>query len=285
KVRLYLLGGVYNTTSGSIGMTVGENTSMTFDSGLAYTYVQRYNSYTQEWGPNDVSDTTQEDIAVTTYPAGTTITATVSIPSDTSQTGTSAAKNFQNALFQYAGSSGSSGSSSGGGAAIMGPFTPVTVTSTPTYVADSSATADMSGNSTIKSATVKTSENGTAKIANVESKAKTVKISSKVKVDGVSYTVKTIGEGALDGCANATTVTLPKTVTKIEENALSGAENLKVVKLDVKKSIKVEKGAFGDTDTSKMTIKVSKDMSKKEFNKFKKVLKSAGFEGKVKSIL
>ena len=65
-------------------------------------------------------------------------------------------------------------------------------------------------------------------------------------------------------------------------NTANGAKSLKTIKLDITKSITVEKGAFGKLNTKKMTIKVSSKMSKKELKKFKKILKKAGYKGKVK---
>ena len=78
---------------------------------------------------------------------------------------------------------------------------------------------------------------------------------------------------------------IPKAVTKIESGAFDGGDNLRIIKISTKKSIKVQKGDFGGTDTTKMTIKVSKKMSKKTFNTFKKTLVKAGYLGKVKRTL
>ena len=123
--------------------------------------------------------------------------------------------------------------------------------------------------------------NGTAKIFNIKSEAKEVEIDDTIEVDGVSYKVKTLGEGALKNCKNATEVTLPSSLTKIEKGAFTGAKKVKTIKFDVKKSITVQKGAFKGVNTEKMTIKVSKKMSDKEFAKFQKALDKAGYEGKV----
>ena len=189
-------------------------------------------------------------------------------------------------------SSSDSGSSSGGSsssAAAMAAIAAATGTSTTsaatTPVAAESAKPDMSANSSIDSAKVKTAANGTAKISNIKSEATEVEIDSTVEVDGVSYKVKTIGKGALKNCDNVEIVTIPASVTKIEAGAFTGAENLKTVKINTKSSIKVEKGAFKGVDTTKMTIKVSKKMSDKQFAKLQKNLTKAGYKGKVRRSL
>lgn len=70
-------------------------------------------------------------------------------------------------------------------------------------------------------------------------------------------------------------------MTVLAKNAFAGAKKLNTISMNVKKSITVKKGAFKGLNTKKMTIKVSKKMSAKELKKFKKVLKAAGFDGKV----
>lgn len=83
-----------------------------------------------------------------------------------------------------------------------------------------------------KDATVKTSEgvsvtyalNGTEKIARVkgfaETLEKTITIPSKIKIDGVSYTVTKIGAGAFKD-SSFDTVNLPNTITLIDKEAFS----------------------------------------------------------------
>lgn len=129
---------------------------------------------------------------------------------------------------------------------------------------------------------VDTSEDGTAALAAVKkTDASSVTVKSTVTVDGVEYKVTTVSAKAFANAANAKNITLPSTITKIEKNAFKGAEKLKTLVLPVKKSITVKNGAFTGTDTSKMTIKVSKKMSAAQLKKFKKVLKKAGYKGKV----
>lgn len=130
---------------------------------------------------------------------------------------------------------------------------------------------------------VNTKKNGTAVFAGVKKTSKkSVTVASRVTVNGISYTVTTIGPKAFAKATKATKITLPATVKTISKNAFAGAKKLKTITLKGKKSITVKKGAFKGLKTKKMTIKVNKKMSKKQFNKLKKALKKAGFKGKVK---
>ncbi len=128
---------------------------------------------------------------------------------------------------------------------------------------------------------VTTNSYGQARITSVKKTNKTsVTIASKIEVNGVKYTVQTIGAKAFVNCKKATKVTLPATITKINKSAFTGAKKLKTIVLKNNKVL-VKKGAFKGLKTSKMTIKVKK-MSAKELKAFKKALKKAGFKGKVK---
>lgn len=113
----------------------------------------------------------------------------------------------------------------------------------------------------VESVTVNTAADGTATIAKVDVKKKKVTVPTTVTVDGVEYTVTSIAKGAFKG---------------LKKNA--------VVSINTKKSLKVAKKAFKG-NTKKVTIKVNKKMSNKELKKFKKALKKAGFQGKVKKAL
>lgn len=119
--------------------------------------------------------------------------------------------------------------------------------------------------------TVDTKKDGTAKLSTVKATSKTsVTISSQVTVNGVKYAVTEIDANAFKNCTKATKVTLPATITKVNANAFAGAKKLKTIVLPVTKAITVEKGAFKGLNTKKMTIKVSKKMTKKQLKKFKK---------------
>jgi hypothetical protein len=131
--------------------------------------------------------------------------------------------------------------------------------------------------------TVKTSEAGKAAIQKVEKTESTsIKVESTVTVNGVEYEVTRIAANAFSQNKQAETVTLPSTVKTISKNAFAGLSKLKTIKINVKKNIKVEKGAFGSINTKKVTIKVNKNTSSKELKKIQKTLKAAGFKGKVK---
>lgn len=130
---------------------------------------------------------------------------------------------------------------------------------------------------------VTTKKNGTAAVtAAGKKKATSVKVAAKVNVDGVEYTVTTVGANAFKASAKTVkTVTLPATVTKISKNAFKNCKKLTKITLKVTKSIKVEKGAFKGAKTKNMKIVVSKKMSAKQLKKFKNALKKAGYNGTV----
>ncbi|MBP3702972.1 MAG: leucine-rich repeat protein [Lachnospiraceae bacterium] len=135
----------------------------------------------------------------------------------------------------------------------------------------------------VSNVTVSTTEKGTATLKKIaKTNKKSVVVASKVKVDGVTYTVTIINANAFANCKKATKVTIPATIKTIKKNAFKGAKALKTLTFKGKKAVTVKKGAFAGLNTKKMTIKVSKKMSKKEFTKFKKALKKAGFKGKIK---
>ena len=137
-------------------------------------------------------------------------------------------------------------------------------------------------NKSVSKVTVDIKKDGTAALDSVTSKKKSVSIPSKVTVNGVKYKVTKLNANALKNCKKATKVTIPDSITTINKNAFKGAENLKTIKLNTKKNITVKKGAFKGLDTKKVTIKVNKKISKKNFEKLQKTLKKAGFKGKIK---
>lgn len=133
---------------------------------------------------------------------------------------------------------------------------------------------------------VSTSTEGNARIkglpTSVASK-KSVTVPSKITVDGVSYTVATLGKGALANATKATKITLPSTITAIGNYSFKGATSVKTVVVTSTKAVKVSSKAFKGVNTKKMTIKVTK-MSTKQFKAFKAQLKKAGFKGTVKLV-
>lgn len=133
-------------------------------------------------------------------------------------------------------------------------------------------------------AAVNTTKAGNAILTKVKktTNEKNVKVASKVKVNGVKYTVTVVASNAFKKCTKATKITLPKTIVKINKKAFTGAKKLKTIVLNNKKSITVTTGAFKGLNTKEMKIVVNKNMSAKQLKQFKKVLKRAGFDGKVK---
>lgn len=130
--------------------------------------------------------------------------------------------------------------------------------------------------------TVSTSKKGVASLNAVKkTSAKSVTVSSKVKVGNVTYTVTRIEANAFKNASKATKITLPSTINALSANAFSGAKSLKTIVITSKKTVKVNHDAFKGLDTKKMTIQV-KGMSKSALSSFKKALKRAGFKGTVK---
>ncbi len=132
-------------------------------------------------------------------------------------------------------------------------------------------------------ATVNTSKNGSATLKAVaKTSKKSVSVGSTVTVNGVKYTVKTVDAKAFANCTKATSITLPTTIANIKASAFTGAKKVKTVVLKSTGAVKVNKKAFKGVSTKKMTIKVNKKMSKKNYNALVKALRKAGFKGKIK---
>lgn len=130
----------------------------------------------------------------------------------------------------------------------------------------------------------KTSATGKATVTSVKkTSAKSVTVSSTVKIDGISYKVTRLENKAFANAPKATKVTLPSTITSLGAQAFTGAKSLKTIVIKSTKAVKVNKDAFKGVNTKKMTIKVT-SMSKKELKAFKKQLKKAGFKGTVKLV-
>lgn len=116
----------------------------------------------------------------------------------------------------------------------------------------------------------------------------------------IPATVKSIGKGAFKNCIKLEKVTIPKNVTTIGENAFAGDKKLKRVTIK-SKTLKIDQGAF--SNCSKLTRIIIKSTSissigknafkgiagnaavkvpKKQKKTYTKLLKKAGFKGKVK---
>lgn len=89
----------------------------------------------------------------------------------------------------------------------------------------------------------------------------------------------TIGDSAFKGCSSLTKVTLPKSVKTVGKNAFTNCKKLKTITVKNKKIKFVKNSLKGVPKTA--TVKLPK-MTSKEKKAFKKMLKSAGFKGKVK---
>ena len=114
--------------------------------------------------------------------------------------------------------------------------------------------------------TVDTKANGTAEVGAVVAKKSTATVPSKVTVKGVTYTVTVIKAKAFAKKAKkAKKIVIPATIKKVNKKGFTGT-----------------KGAFKNVNSKKITVKVNKKMSAKEFKKLKKNLKKAGFKGKIK---
>ena len=129
---------------------------------------------------------------------------------------------------------------------------------------------------------VDTSKAGNAAIGSMGTTKKTqVFVSAKIKVNGVKYNVTRVKKNAFKNCTKTTSVVLPSTLKKIDSGAFSGSK-LKTITFKSSKIPTVTKGAFKGLNTSKMTIKVNKKISAKEFKKFVKAMRAAGFKGKIR---
>ena len=58
-----------------------------------------------------------------------------------------------------------------------------------------------------------------------------IKIEESVVINGQSYNVTAIAEGAFQGCTGLTSVEIPNTITTIEENAFNGCSGLVDIKI------------------------------------------------------
>ena len=126
--------------------------------------------------------------------------------------------------------------------------------------------------------TVDTKANGTAEVGAVVAKKSTATVPSKVTVKGVTYTVTVIKAKAFAKKAKkAKKIVIPATIKKVNKKGFTGTKKLKTI---IVKGTK--KGAFKNVNSKKITVKVNKKMSAKEFKKLKKNLKKAGFKGKIK---
>ena len=110
--------------------------------------------------------------------------------------------------------------------------------------------------------TVRTSTDGTAKVIKLPSGKKKITIPTAVEIEDVKYMIVSIGKKAFKG---------------IKRNA--------VISINTKQPVNIEKNAFKGINSRKVVIKVNKKMKNSNLKRFKKILKKAGFKGKVKKVL
>ena len=131
-------------------------------------------------------------------------------------------------------------------------------------------------------AKVTTTAKGKATLTTLgKTKKPTVWIHSKVTIDGVDYNITAIGKKAFAQCGKATwKITIGKGVRKINAKAFTGSK-ITLVDIYETKALTVSTKAFVGVNTKAMTIRVTKNMSKKEFKKLTKQLRAAGFKGNI----
>jgi hypothetical protein len=116
-----------------------------------------------------------------------------------------------------------------------------------------------------------------------KTKKKTVTLSSKITVDGLKYTVTNVGARAFKNATEATKIVIPSTIKRVNRFAFSGlSKTVKTIQFNTTTAPEIAKSAFKGTSTKNITITVTKKMSSKEYAKFKKALKAAGFKGTIK---
>ena len=93
--------------------------------------------------------------------------------------------------------------------------------------------------------------------------------------------LKTIEAGAFENCKKLSRITLGKNVVSIGKNAFKGDKKLRTITIKSTKIKTIGKNAFKNIN-NKAKIYVPKSLSKKQFAKYKKMLKKAGFPKTVK---
>ena len=74
-------------------------------------------------------------------------------------------------------------------------------------------------------------EGDNASVTHVDNAQGDIKIESSVVINGQTYAVTSIAEGAFQGCTGMTSVEIPNTVTVIEQNAFNGCAGLMIIKI------------------------------------------------------
>ena len=153
--------------------------------------------------------------------------------------------------------------------------------------------------------TVLTYSDMTCIITGITSEETKITITPTVEVNGKSYKVYAIGQGAFDWCPNVTEIILPKTLTDVEEEAFDGPENLKSITFKSTGKLRFQEGSLTGTDnitqlrftsqnvvvvvnknafagvesTENIQIRTAKKMGAQLLNRVKSQFKKAGFAG------
>jgi len=118
-------------------------------------------------------------------------------------------------------------------------------------------------------------KNKTAAFVSANNKnALLITVPATVKIDGATYKVTKVEDGAFKGCKKARLITIGKNVTSIGKKAFANCKKLKTINIKSKKITKVGKNPI----SKNVTIKVPKSSKKK----YKKLFKNAGSKATVK---
>lgn len=128
--------------------------------------------------------------------------------------------------------------------------------------------------------TVSHATEGTVSVAGMSKTGKKkITIPPTVTIDNIVYKVTSIDSKAFTKGKKMTTVEIGANIAKIDTRAFYNCKKLKTIKFKTAKTPKFGSKAFKGTN-SKCKVYVTKAMSKKEFNNFKKKCKSAGMSKK-----
>lgn len=95
------------------------------------------------------------------------------------------------------------------------------------------------------------------------STAKSVSVPATVKLDGTSYQVNVVGEGALQNYKKVKTLKIGKNVVRIEKNALTGCDGLKKLQFETVKLKKVQKSTLKKKNLDRIVIIADKKVKGK----------------------
>lgn len=156
-----------------------------------------------------------------------------------------------------------------GAAEVFAAGSPVTAPKVPASVVENLVYSDI---------TVDTATQTATKVVPKDNKV--VVRGTYTAADSKTYAVTTVAGDAFKEAASVKKITLGKGVNLVKANAFSGAKKLKLVRV-LNSQVTFEKGAFKGLKTKKITIKVTRKMSKKDYKKLVKSLRRAGFKGKI----